>query len=123
MRQSQVTDNANMDLSNTSPGRDSVVVVLDKDRLPSRSYVQRLHGGNMPSVEVADISEAIDRLSDFTTDSWPDVLVVKGASTNMLGLMADVCRAAGVRLVTEHDSGRGKPAQFPARRPEPALAA
>jgi hypothetical protein len=83
----------------TERSKDSIVVILGKDR------PQKLATGaptkTRSTVEVACIGEAIDRLSDFTTDSWPDVMFVRDGSANMLPLMAEVCRTAGVRLVSE----------------------
>jgi hypothetical protein len=83
--------------------RENVVVMLGEDQSensPGR-WMLRHYGS---SAQVACIAEAIDRLSDFTTDSWPEVLLVQGGgSGNMLRVMAEICRSAGVRLVSESE--------------------
>jgi len=83
----------------TDRSKDSIVVILGKK--PHQKVRLRRPAAGQSTIEVACISEAIDRLSDFTTDSWPDVMLVRDGSATMLPLMAEVCRTAGVRLVAE----------------------
>ena len=83
-----------------SVGRENVVVMLAKGPSSRSSSELSRHGA---VVEISCIEDAIDRISDFTTDSWPDVLLVKDGSEHLLALMAEVCASAGVRLISERE--------------------